>query len=903
MSGASPSTGARLTAGTHLGPYEVIAPLGAGGMGQVYRGRDIRLDRSVAIKVLPPHLAEDPELRRRFEREARVISSLSHPNICTLFDIGRHEGVEFIVMELLEGETLAHRLERGPMPSEQVLKTGIEIADALEKAHKQGPGIVHRDLKPANIMLTKSGAKLLDFGLAKYTAAPAQQRAMSSLATADSSITDKGEIVGTFQYMAPEQLEGKDADARTDIFALGAVLYEMATGRPAFHGKTRASLIANIMNAEPVPLTTLQPLSPPALERVIKTCLAKDPDERWQTAHDVKLELKWVLEAGSQAGVPAPVTARRKLREKFAWIAAGVLALAAVLLAIGYIKRAPKLAEAIRFAIEPPSNQPFDYLVPMALSPDGRRLAFVAHDANQIPWLWLRSLDSDESVRLEGTEGISSWMAWSTDSRSLFFTAQNKIRRINIAGGAPETLCDFPGEKLFLSANQNDDLLFLNFVDPIQKISTVDCTIKAVAPWDRKRYDIGETWPMFLPDGQHFMYTAARSDKHHDIYSGSLDGKPGKLLLHNAGSPTFAAEHLFFEREGYLYAQPFDPVKLALRGEPLPVTHQQLAFLGIAGVANYSVAGNVLAYHQQLVATVQLSWRDFNGNRTENLLEPGWWDYLRISPNGQTVLASRGDALSHTGDLWVLDAAGKSAAKVTHENPVAGVSGIWSPDGKQIALGAIIDSPARALFIQASDGTRKPLPLPNPKNDYTPLDWSPDGKSLLYLEEDNAANINRLGIYPLVGNAQPYRLFEKQRGNLDDARFSPDGRWISYSSDESGRFEVFVVPFGRAGVPMQISTQGGWNARWMPDGKHILYVTRDEQLVSTAVQLDGSIRVGATRPLFQLPPRPLATDNAVFEIAPGGKRLLVAAATGRTTATITVLVNWQAELNKSTKPD
>jgi eukaryotic-like serine/threonine-protein kinase len=350
MAAPGASSSARLSAGTRLGPYEVVAPLGAGGMGQVYRGRDTRLDRSVAIKVLPPHLAKDADLRRRFEREARLISSLSHPHICTLFDIGQHEGVEFLVMELLEGETLAERLQRGPMPVEQLLKIGIEIADALEKAHKQGSGIVHRDLKPANIMLTNSGAKLLDFGLAKYTVSAAQEAVMSTLAISDSNITSKGEIVGTFQYMAPEQLEGKEADARTDIFALGAVLYEMATGRAAFQGKTRASLIANIMNSEPTPVSTLQLLSPPALDRVIRTCLAKDPDERWQTAHDVKLELKWVLEGGSQAGVAAPMAARRKNRERAAWIAAALLAAATAILAIAYVDREMQPALPIHFS-------------------------------------------------------------------------------------------------------------------------------------------------------------------------------------------------------------------------------------------------------------------------------------------------------------------------------------------------------------------------------------------------------------------------------------------------------------------------------------------------------------------------------------------------------------------------
>jgi len=370
-------------------------------MGEVYRARDARLDRSVAIKILPTHLSSNPEAKQRFDREARAISSLNHPNICTLHDVGHQDGIDYLVMEFLEGETVADRLIKGPLPLQQLLKYGIEICEGLEKAHRSG--VAHRDLKPGNIMLTKSGAKLLDFGLAKYTTAPAQRVSMSGLATVDASITVKGEIVGTFQYMAPEQLEGKEADARTDIFALGTVLYEMATGKPAFTGKTRASLIGNIMNAEPAPITTLQPLSPPAFERVIKTCLAKDPDERWQTAHDVKLELKWVLDAGSQAGVPMTVAARRRLRERSAWISAAVLAVVALALGIGYVQRAPKPLLPIQLTIESPTNEPFDYIIPLSLSPDGRKLAFVQNDETQRPWVWVRGLGSSEAVKLEAT--------------------------------------------------------------------------------------------------------------------------------------------------------------------------------------------------------------------------------------------------------------------------------------------------------------------------------------------------------------------------------------------------------------------------------------------------------------------------------------------------------------------
>src|SRR6202790_813489 len=349
-----------LSNGTRLGPYEVIAPLGAGGMGEVYRARDTRLDRTVAVKILPAHLSGDAILRQRFEQEAKAISSLNHPNICALYDVGHQDGTDFLVMEYLEGDTLATLLEKGQLPLAQVLKYGIAIADALDKAHRQG--IIHRDLKPGNIMITKSGIKLLDFGLAKLRMLeePAATNSLSRLATGLSPslpLTERGAILGTFQYMAPEQLEGKEADARSDIFALGTVLYEMATGKPAFTGKTRASLIGNIMNSEPAPIATLLPLSPPALERVIKTCLAKDPDERWQTAHDVKLELKWVLEAGSQAGVPMTVAARRRLRERSAWISAAVLAVVALALGIGYVQRAPKPLLPIQFTIERKSTR------------------------------------------------------------------------------------------------------------------------------------------------------------------------------------------------------------------------------------------------------------------------------------------------------------------------------------------------------------------------------------------------------------------------------------------------------------------------------------------------------------------------------------------------------------------
>ena len=425
-----------LAAGTRLGPYEIQAALGAGGMGEVYRARDTRLERTVAIKVLPSEFSRHAELRKRLEREARTLSSLAHPHICSLYDVGQQDGVDFLVMEYLEGETLAHRLLKGALPAGQVLQYGIEIADAMERAHRHG--IIHRDLKPGNIMLTKDGAMLLDFGLARVTetAAPSNET-VTLLETLDHKLTEKGVVLGTFQYMAPEQLEGKEADARTDIFALGAVIYEMATGKAAFSGNNRTSLITAILASEPPPMTSSQPLTPPALERVVKTCMAKDPDSRWQSAQDLKLQLAWIAEGGSQAGVPAPVAARRRSREKIAWILLALLAVMAAALGIGLLKRTPESPPKITFAINPPPGLVFPAMMEFAVSPDGRQLAFIPSDGQ----IWMQRLDEFAPRKLPGTEGADG-IFWSQDSRFIAFQSNKKLMRFDPARDRPEILCD-----------------------------------------------------------------------------------------------------------------------------------------------------------------------------------------------------------------------------------------------------------------------------------------------------------------------------------------------------------------------------------------------------------------------------------------------------------------------------
>src|SRR5260221_4043804 len=426
-----------LSTGTRLGPYEVLSPLGAGGMGEVYRARDTRLERTVAIKVLPPHFSSSEEVRQRFEREAKTISSLSHPHICALYDVGNQDGVEYLVMEYLEGETLSDRLLKGPLPTDQTLRFGIEIADALDKAHRQG--IVHRDLKPGNVMLTKSGVKLLDFGLAKVVQTASPTSGLSVLATqVGSNLTQEGSILGTFQYMAPEQLEGKEADVRSDIFSFGALLYEMATGRKAFSGASQASLISAIMREEPAPIATLQPMASPALDRVVKTCLAKDPEDRFQTAHDVKLQLQWVAEAGSAAGEPAPVIPRRKRHERLAWIGFAVAAIAAIAFAAGYVGRAPRPEQGVRATLPFPEKM---FLGELAVSPDGNRLVFTASKPGGQPALWVRSLHESSARPVVGAEN-AFFPFWSPDSRFVGFFADGKLKRMDPSGGAVLTICD-----------------------------------------------------------------------------------------------------------------------------------------------------------------------------------------------------------------------------------------------------------------------------------------------------------------------------------------------------------------------------------------------------------------------------------------------------------------------------
>ncbi len=900
-----------LTPGTKLGPYEVLTPAGAGGMGEVYRARDTRLDRTVALKVLSARLADRPDLQKRFEREARTISKLSHPHICTLHDVGQQEGVDFLVMEYLEGETLGHRLQRGPLSLEQTLKYGVEIAAALETAHRQG--IVHRDLKPANIMLTKAGTKLMDFGLAKLAEQPVPVAvALSEMADAptlpskEKSLTEEGVIVGTFQYMAPEQLEGRDADARTDIFALGMVLYEMATGRPAFTGKTKASVIAAILSSEPPPISSLQPLTPPAFDRVVKTCLAKDPEERFSTAHDVELQLKWIAEGGSQAGVPIPVVARRKSRERLAWAVAGA-ALASLAVVLAHFLTASRPTIVIHAQIPPPEKAAFafsgDRGGPPVLSPDGRRLVFVAYAPDSPRALWVRSLDSNTALRLDGTEG-AYFPFWSADSHFLGFFSEGKLKKVSATGGPVTTLADALNGRGG-SWGRDDVILYSpDFYEAVYRIGAAGGHPARVTTLNPAKHTT-HRWPFFLADGTHCLYFATNHSggarEQNGIYFASLDGKEDKFLVANDVNGQYASGYLLFQSQAGLVAQPFDPSRGELSGEPVPVADKVQADSGLWRTMFTVSENGVLAYQSRSARPgSELMWFDRTGKQVGKVGERGPYTDPRLSPDGRHLAVSLGDRLP---SIWVFDLERGTKTRLTFDDATH-LASAWSPDGSGVAFtvrsGTAGTASGFAVHRRASNGTGANelvlAPVPGIELDY--LDWSPDGHYLLY-ERAEGTTGRALWAVPLSGDKKPFPLVQPQspKGIVASGRFSPDGRWIAYSARDSGRPEVYVASFPGPGGRWQLSTNGGTFPSWRRDGKEIYYHATDTTtLTAVEVSTKGSeFQVGTTRPLFRLNS---TGRGAGYDVSPDGQRFLVNDLPEEPSTPITLVVNWTARIKR-----
>ncbi len=887
-----------LSPGQKLGPYEVLAPLGAGGMGEVYRARDTRLGRDVAIKVLPQHLSANAEVAARFEREAKTVSSLNHPHICTLFDVGREGETEYLVMELVEGDTLAARLEGGPLPASDVLKFGVQIADALDRAHRAG--VVHRDLKPSNVMITRSGAKLMDFGLARAISEqePDGGRARSGVSVAALSqsptvaqaLTADGAIIGTFQYMAPEQLESKEADARSDIWGLGCVIYEMATGRRAFSGKSQASLISSIMSSEPPPISQVSPLSPPGLDRVVRGCLAKDPDERLQTAHDVKLHLQWIAEGGSQAGVPASIAVRRRSRERLAWMLCGATALVAAGLFALQLRPKPA-AKPVIFELTPPAQVGFVDLP--RISPDGRRLAFNAGDSTGTTAIWVRQMNSLQAQRLQGTDGATRPF-WSPDSRFLAFFAGGKLYKIDITGGPPLAICDAPRGADGSWGTAGVILFDGTASDTVQRVPASGGIPTGATTIDRKAGEVFTAWPQFLPDGKHFLFVAYGPGDRRTLRVGTLGSWQTQSLGPAGSRAEYASGHVLYVRQGILLAQPFDPGARKFRGDPFPVTEN--VEYDAMGSARFSASDDgTLVYRSGVSgATKGLTWLDRGGKTIGTVGGPGEYDNPQLSPDETQVAVALVDPARSLEDIWIWDLARNLGSRFTFEQRNA-YAPTWMPDGHGIVFSVDTDA-GSDLYVKRLGGSGADSVLHHSSEQKVACNWSLDGRSLFYYSRSLASS-RRWDIYALSlgDSARPQPLVVTSFNEYHPS-ISPDGKLFAYTSWESGKEEVYVQTFPAAGGKWRVSTGGGREPSWRGDGRELFYVGPTRSLFAVKMETGATPRFSLPEKLFDAPAMITETFNRNRYVAThdGQRFLLVTQQGGPRLGATTVVLDWLA---------
>jgi serine/threonine protein kinase/Tol biopolymer transport system component len=894
----------RLAPGKQLGPYEITAMLGVGGMGEVYRARDTRLERTVAIKILS-QLSSDLGRRQRFEREAKAISGLNHPNICVLHDIGHQDGLDYLVMECVEGETLATRLEKGPLPVEQVLKYGAQIADALDKAHRAG--IVHRDLKPHNIMLTATGAKLLDFGLAKPASSLVDLAAMTAT-KAESPITEQGTIVGTFQYMSPEQVEGRELDGRSDIFSLGAVLYEMVTGQRAFEGKSRLSVASAILEKEPAPLTTTKPLTPPALDHAIRNCLAKDPDDRWQTARDLSHELKWIGEAGSQAGAPA-VAGRSGGTARIAWVLAAVLLAAFGLLSVAHFtsKGTPSSELVVRSSLLPPAGtqfNAFDSWLP-AVSADGTHIVFPVWDGHG-KRLWLRALnDTGDGKALPGTED-GSFPFWSPDGRSIGFFADEKLKRIDIEGNFVQVLSDSPIPRGGTWSQDGVILFAPSTSRAIYQIPANGGTPKQVTELNAPRGEQSHRWPVFLPDGKHFLFFI-RSEQHPEIagiYAGSLDSNDYHLVVKATMGHAFEAHGtLVYVRDGAVFTQRFDEEKLTTIGEPVALP-DRVAFNpeNTSVLFSVSPAGVMVYYPATPGGPFALTWYDRNGKR-DPVDSGNFLQTMALSPDGTQVVVSILNSNGMGSDLWNLDLARGTKIRLT-SGPGIKREPVWQPDGQFVLFfSGFTGSPGQINRIKGDGSGTSEIVLKSDDSVDTPRSVCHEGNYLAFTRNPVGAVGPALekataSILPLTGDRKPFPLIPSQFGNLSPA-FSPDCKWVAYVSIETGQREVYVTHFPDASHRYRVSTQGGTLPRWSGDGKELFYAARNSILAVSVDEKPDSISLGTPRTIISAANYGAAAPVNFYDMTANGQRFLMTEANSpKGPVPLTLVTNWDAALKK-----
>jgi serine/threonine protein kinase len=875
-----------LPTGTRLGPYEVESLLGAGGMGEVYRARDTRLERVVAVKVLPANLSSEPSFKLRLEREAKSISRLSHPYICTLHDLGHDSGRDFLVMELVEGDTLEHRIAKGPLPPEQALRTAIQIAEALAAAHKHG--IVHRDLKPSNVMLTKTGAKLMDFGLAKESAVAPLSSALAEMSTQHAKLTEEGTIVGTFQYMAPEQLEGREVDARADIFAFGALLFEMLTGQPAFNGKSRASLIAAILTADPKPITTSQPLTPASLERIMRKCLAKDPDERWQSARDLADELRWISEPASQA---ATIASRSTASKGATWLFAAVAGVAIVFAAIAWF-RSPSA---------PPAAMIFQAQVPfavndVALSPDGSSAAMVAYsEASNGNMIWTYPVGGRNPKAIEGTQG-ASYPFWSPDGKSLAFFADGRLKKLDIDKGQIQTLADAPNGRGGSWGSKGVIIFSPDATHGVYSIPAAGGTPTEFITTDPERQETSARWPTFLPDGEHFLFLGANfsgQSEANAIYVGRLGSHERHRVLQASSNALYAAGYLLYVRDRNLWAQRFDLKNFSVSSESRIVAENVLFFPAVFHGAFSAVDARTLIAETGNAANIsRLTWFSRKGERLHAVGDAGWFGNLRLSPDARRIALDKTDDDGQNVDVWIHDANTGSAQRFTF-TPSLDQAPIWSPDGKQIIYVSNRALGWKILRKQA-DGSSPDEELASFQAELvTPWDWSPDDQVVLFRRFSHlwSLTVKDRSIHPLLENV----------GSIRNARFSPNGRWIAFSSNDSGKAEIYAVPFPLTSGKWQVSSGGGEEPVWAHDGKELFFVAPDGKLMSSAVTATDHFEAATPVALFQTHRRQTISSQDVFsyDVSKDGKQFLLPDKGEKTEAApLSVYLNWASEMEK-----
>ena len=895
-----------LEAGTKLGRYEIRSKIGEGGMGEVYLARDTQLGRDVAVKVLPSEFSQDAERLHRFEQEACAASALNHPNILSIFDVGTHDSSPYVVSELLQGQTLRQRLNGAQLPLRKTIDYALKIAHGLAAAHEKG--IVHRDLKPDNLFITNDGrVKILDFGLAKLTGTGNTDLSQTSIPTRRVD-TDPGKVMGTVGYMSPEQVKGRAVDHRSDIFSFGAILYEMLSGRRAFHGESAAETMSAILKEDPMDLSETNQRISPALERLVNHCLEKNPEERFHSASDLAFALEALSGSSSGANqtqtVMVSATTQRWIRGHpiAGWIVAGfVLLLAALAFIFVYFRRAPttEATEATRFTIPLPEKT--ITIGPPVISPDGRRLIFRLNTEEGKEFIWMRPLASLDARPLAGTESATQPF-WSPDGRAIAFFSGGKLKRLDLFAGTPQTLCDAPSNVSGTWSTSGWIVFSRGVNDGIYRVPATGGTPERVTQVDASRNELEHSWPVFLPDSRHFLYLARNAQPENSaIYVGSIDSKETKRLLQAHSSAEYAAGHLLFVRENTLVAQGFDITRLELKGDALPIA-EQVPRNPQNGRAMFSVSENgVLALRAGGLVQNQLIWFDREGKQLGAVTSLGSYFSPSLSADEKRVAVRNSDFQTNNADIWLIDLERGVPIRFTTD-PAIDSFPAWSPDGSHITFISTRNG-LPSIYQKPSSGAGAEEALITSAEPKFNPEWSPDGRFILYAQTNATTNVDLL-LLPLSGERKPQPFLQT---NFIEAqgRFSPDARWVAYISNETGKFEVYVQSFPATTGKVAISTGGGSQPQWRHDGRELYYYTPDRKLMAVEVNGQGAtFKVGVPRSLFLIRSVGAGIDqgfpgNGYYAPARDGKRFLVTTSPeSPERQQINVILNWTADLKR-----